>query len=45
MEYKIQYGMATTDFSMIKAGSLHKANGGYLVVDALDLLKNFSYDA
>lgn len=46
MEYKVQYGMATTDFTMIKAGSLHKANGGYLIVDAMELLKNsFSYDA
>lgn len=46
VEHKLQYGMALTDFSMIKAGSLHKANGGYLVVDALDLLKNiFAYDA
>jgi lon-related putative ATP-dependent protease len=46
MEYRVQYGMASTDFMMIKAGSLHKANGGYLVVDALELLKNpFSYEA
>ncbi len=46
IEHKLQYGMAVTDFSMIKAGSLHKANGGYLVIDALDLLKNiFVYDA
>ncbi len=46
MEYKFQYGMATTDFSMIKAGSFHKANGGYIVINALDLLRNmFSYDA
>lgn len=46
IEYKIQYGMAITDFTMIKAGSLHKANGGYIVIDALDLLKNlFSYDS
>jgi lon-related putative ATP-dependent protease len=46
LEYKFQYGMATTDFSMIKAGSLHKANGGYLVLNVLDLLRNmFSYDA
>ena len=46
MEYKVQYGMAMTDFTMIKAGSLHKANGGYLVIDALDLLRNpFSYEA
>lgn len=46
IEHKIQYGLALTDFSMIKAGSLHKANGGYLVVNALDLLRNlFAYDA
>jgi len=46
LEHKFQYGVATTDFSMIKAGSLHRANGGYIVIDALDLLRNmFSYDA
>ncbi len=46
IEYKVSYGMATTDFTMIKAGALHKANGGYLVIDTLDLFKNpFSYDA
>jgi len=46
IEYKIQYGMAITDFTMIKSGSLHKANGGYLVIDSMALIKNlFSYDA
>jgi len=46
IEHKIQYGVALTDFSMIKAGSLHKANGGYIVINALDLLRNlFAYDA
>lgn len=46
IEHKIQYGIALTDFSMIKAGSLHRANGGYVVIDALDLLRNmFAYDA
>ncbi len=46
IEHKIQYGIAVTDFSMIKAGSLHKANGGYIVINALDLLRNiFAYDA
>lgn len=46
IEYKFQYGMAFTDFTMIKPGSLHKANGGYLIINVLDLLKNlFSYDA
>jgi len=46
IEYKIQYGIAITDFSMIKAGSLHRANGGYIVINVLDLLRNiFAYDA
>lgn len=46
IEHKIQFGIAITDFSMIKAGSLHKANGGYIVINALDLLRNlFAYDA
>ena len=46
VEHKLQLGAAITDFTMIKPGSVHKANGGYLVVNALDLLRNlFSYDA
>jgi len=46
IEHKIQYGIAITDFSMIKAGSLHKANNGYIVINVMDLLKNiFAYDA
>jgi lon-related putative ATP-dependent protease len=31
-------GLGQTDFTMIKAGSFLKANGGYLVVNALDAL-------
>lgn len=46
VEHKFQYGVAVTDFSMLKAGSLHRANGGYIVIDVLDLLRNiFAYDA
>ncbi len=46
IEHKFQYGVALTDFTMIKGGAMHRANGGYLVVNALDLLKNiFAYDA
>lgn len=46
IEHKFQYGVAMTDFSMIKAGSLHRANGGYIVIQVLDLLRNlFSYDS
>ena len=46
MERKAQFGALFTDFTMIKAGALHKANGGYLLVKAMDLLKwPFSYEA
>ena len=39
-------GVATTNFTLIKAGALHKANGGYLVVNARDVLMSpFSWDA
>ncbi|MGZ5497136.1 MAG: Lon protease family protein [Candidatus Aminicenantales bacterium] len=31
-------GMSQTDFTLIKAGSFLKANGGYLVINALDAL-------
>jgi len=33
IEHIIQMGNAITNFRMIKAGSLHRANGGYLVLD------------
>jgi len=33
-------GMATTNFTLIKPGALHRANGGYLVVDAREVLIN-----
>lgn len=38
-EREVQFGMVTTDFTMIRAGSLHKANGGYLVIPVLDLFR------
>jgi lon-related putative ATP-dependent protease len=39
-------GAFYTDFSMIKPGALHRANGGYLIMKARDLLKWFlSYEA
>lgn len=45
VEYRFQMGMAVTDFTLIKPGALHKANGGYLILDALDVFRNpFSYD-
>ncbi|MEK7873194.1 MAG: ATP-binding protein, partial [Chloroflexota bacterium] len=40
IEKETQFGALYTDFTMIKAGALHKANGGYLVVRVEDLLSN-----
>lgn len=40
IEFKSQYGVTTTSFDLIKSGSLLKANGGYLVIQILDILKN-----
>ncbi|MBI5809832.1 MAG: AAA family ATPase, partial [Deltaproteobacteria bacterium] len=37
LEYRVQLGVATTDFTMIKGGSIHMANGGYLIINALDI--------
>jgi lon-related putative ATP-dependent protease len=41
IEKEVQYGALYTDFTMVKGGSMHQANGGYLVVRALDVLTNF----
>ena len=38
VEYVPQMGGLITDFTHIKCGSLHIANGGYLMIDALKLL-------
>ena len=38
VEYENRFGMVITDFSMIKAGALHRANGGYLILQARDVL-------
>lgn len=40
LEYENQYGMLKTDFTMLKPGLLHKANGGYIILQASDLLAN-----
>ena len=39
IEHLPQMGALVTDFTLIKPGSLHMANGGYLLVDALRLLR------
>ena len=46
IEHRAEMGALVTDFTLIKPGALHRANGGYLVVDAAELLrKPFSWDA
>jgi len=38
VEHEARLGSTYTDFTMIKAGALHRANGGYLILRAADLL-------
>ncbi len=40
IEYEMETGHVFTHFTNIKGGSLHAANGGYLIINAHDLLKN-----
>ena len=45
IEHISQMGTLVTNFGLIKAGSLHEANGGYLVLDARKLLgQPFAYE-
>jgi lon-related putative ATP-dependent protease len=39
VEREVRFGVLFTDFTMIRPGSIAKANGGYLVVEAIDVLK------
>ncbi|MEN3952446.1 AAA family ATPase [Iodidimonas sp. SYSU 1G8] len=38
IEHRAEMGALVTDFSMIRAGALHRANGGYLILDARKVL-------
>ncbi len=38
VEHRSHMGTLETDFTLIRAGALHKANGGYLLLDAYRLL-------
>lgn len=42
LEYENYYGSLKTDYTMLKPGLLHIANGGYLIMQAADLLSNQS---
>jgi lon-related putative ATP-dependent protease len=46
VEHVAQLGALVTDFSLIRAGALHRANGGYLILDAFQVLTQpFVWDA
>ena len=38
IEHHVQFGTLVTDFSLLQAGALHRANGGYLILEAKDVL-------
>jgi lon-related putative ATP-dependent protease len=40
IEHRAEFGAMVTDFTQLRAGALHRANGGYLVVEAKNLLSN-----
>jgi len=45
IEKESEFGALVTDFTMIRPGSLHRANGGFLVLQVEDVLRNiFSWD-
>ncbi len=46
IEYRAEMGALVTDFLMVRPGALHRANGGYLVLDAHKLLaRPLAYEA
>jgi lon-related putative ATP-dependent protease len=46
IENVAQFGMLSTDFTMIRGGALHAANGGFLILDAERLLSQpFAWQA
>ena len=46
IEHAAQMGTLITDFTLIKPGALHRANGGYLILDARRLLlEPFAWEA
>ncbi|NTU57397.1 MAG: AAA family ATPase [Chlorobiaceae bacterium] len=46
IEHTSQLGTLVTDFTLIKPGALHRANGGYLILDARRLLlEPFAWEA
>ena len=40
LDYQAHFGSMTTDFTMIRPGAIHLANGGYLLLQVQDLLQD-----
>jgi lon-related putative ATP-dependent protease len=46
IEKEAQFGVLSTDFTMIRGGSIHKANNGFIVIPVEELFRNiFSWDS
>lgn len=46
VEHESHMGTLVTDFTLIRGGALHRANGGYLIIPLKELLQNyFSWDS
>jgi hypothetical protein len=46
IEHKVRFGTLSTDFTLIQPGAMHRANGGYLLLDAEKLLTApFAWDS
>ncbi|HNX92265.1 MAG TPA: AAA family ATPase [Syntrophomonas sp.] len=41
IEFESEFGVLSTDFTKIKPGAIHRANGGFLVLHIYDIAKNF----
>lgn len=42
VEYRAQFGVLSTDFTMIKPGAAHRAAGGYLIIQADEILRDMA---
>ncbi|NLO40527.1 MAG: AAA family ATPase, partial [Ruminiclostridium sp.] len=40
VDYENEFGTITSDYSMVKPGLFHQANGGYLILQILDVINN-----
>jgi lon-related putative ATP-dependent protease len=45
VDHLAQFGALTTDFTLVKPGALHRANGGYLILDVRKVLgQSFAWE-